>query len=446
MAREKSIIIKREALLPVVRWEEPVDPPPEIASQFKLHDLLSVISYWRERGIEFQTLEQVQERPNFYARARELIDVDAPEERYKGVARHPAELLLTKRHGKRLRPQSKGPEVVALLRELYREGYNLVTPVLQREIKNLYIPMTFLGANAMAADFSYIPSVPGAIELDEMEEHRIRLRFSIPRAQSITSYHLSRYLTDDQPLLAAIFAAGIDAFAAEKEVGEHKKRLLAVVKEYFDGNRTVPAAVVQELRKVFPGRNDFELRYSVVEGVRRLAGEVRYQGTYTADRFVNQFDLHGFEGMGSRNFGYTNPERPLEVRCQDAFARIYQQSQRKTINEQFFEYFSTYFNYLYNALQKEYGSWEKALVAFYGLERITFRRIKDNDLASVAAPEIAECLRLDLTLFYGLAKRIGLPLIPRETRTFPFLHQDHSSLLLERVNEQFRRYQEVKAA
>ncbi len=446
MAREQSVIIKREALLPVVKWEEPADPPPEIASQFKLHDLLSVIGSWRGQGIEFQTREEVQQRPKFYARARELIDLDTPEERYKGMSHHPLELLLTKRHGKRLRPQSKGPEVVALLRELYCEGYNLVTPVLQREIKNWYIPMTLLGANCMAADFSYIPSVPGAIKLDDLEEYRIRLRFSIPRTQEITAHDLSRYLTKGQPLRAAIFAAGIDAFAAEKEVVEHKKRLLAVVREYFDRGRKVPAAIVQELRKVFPGGNDFGMRYSVVEGVRRLAGEVRYQGRYTTDRFVNQFDLHGFEGMGSRNFGHANPERPLEVRCQDAFARIYQQSQRKTIDKRFLGYFSAYFNYLYNALQRKYENWEKALVAFYGLEKITFKRIKDDELASVPAPEMADSLKLDLNLFYGLAERIKLPLIRRETRTFPFLHQEHSRRLLERVHEQFEQYQRATTA
>ncbi len=443
--------LQREALLPAVAWTDVADPPSEIASHLQLHDILLIIGSWREQGIEFETREQVQERPNFYRRVSELLDIDAPEERYKSVTRHPLELLLTKRRGKGLRQQSKGPEVVAMLRQLYLEGYNLVTPVLQREIKNLYLPMTFLGANTMRADFSYIPAVQDKLRKleksdDDYEEYLLRRQLSLPKSKPLTSVDVSHYLTYDQPLLAAIFAAGIDAFAAEKEADAHKKNLLAVVRGYFDSDRKVPAAVVQELRKVFSGMNDFELGYSVVEGVRRLVGEVRYQGKYTTDRFVDAFDPRGFEGMGNRNFGYANPERPLEVRCQDAFARIYQQSQSRTIDHQFLSHFSAYFNYLYNALQKKYGNWEKALVAFYGLEKISFKIIKDSDLASVTAPSVADRLRLDTPLFYKLAEMIRLPLIRRETRTFPFLHQEHSNQLLERVDEQFRGYRRVEAA
>src|SRR3989338_2236468 len=101
--------LQRKALLPIIEFREERDPPKEVVREFQLHDLLLFVGFLRQRGIEFQTREEVQAMPHLYARAGELIKVDEPEQRYKGVVRHPVQLLLTKRHGKRLRPQSKGP-------------------------------------------------------------------------------------------------------------------------------------------------------------------------------------------------------------------------------------------------------------------------------------------------------------------------------------------------
>src|SRR3989338_142294 len=116
--------LQRKALLPIIEFREERDPPKEVVHEFQLHDLLLFVGFLRQRGIEFQTLADLQQMPNLFSRAQEILNLETPEERYRGVIKYPADLLLTKRHGKRLRVQSKGPEVVAFLRQFYLEGYN----------------------------------------------------------------------------------------------------------------------------------------------------------------------------------------------------------------------------------------------------------------------------------------------------------------------------------
>ncbi len=88
---------------------------------------------------------------------------------------------------------------------------------------------------------------------------------------------------------------------------------------------------------------------------------------------------------------------------------------------------------------QKYRTWDSVLVAFYGLEKVKFKK-PDPDTATVDARRIAEELGLTETGFYALAEKIGLPLAPRDTSTYRFMHGYNADLILEKSGDRFRSY------
>ena len=134
--------IKRKALLPAIDYKELKDPPEDLAKNFQIHDILMYIAFLRRNNIIFRDLDQLNKTmPNIYSRADELIKFkDSSNIDYqRDLDKHKSNLVITKynRDG-RLSKIYQAGEVISELRDLYLEGYNLNSVVLNRECIGIY--------------------------------------------------------------------------------------------------------------------------------------------------------------------------------------------------------------------------------------------------------------------------------------------------------------------
>ncbi len=434
--------LERMAMLPAIEYQEERDPPLELAHTFSVHDILLFIGFLRQQGVTFDTLPEVRKQmPNLYHRAHQLSHLG---DRFLGRRE---DLLLTrtfKYNGQQVPyNHNKAPEIVAEFRRCYEQGYAIEYDILTREIKGLKLPLQWsFSEDCNEIDFTYIPFVRDILERRAYDPLAVRRSCNLRDTEKIKPRHISQCIVAnrvsyDQATVAASFAAGIDYFAARREIEEYHDKLAVRIQRMLKSHAKVPAAMVRELRKTARGRDDCDLITIFLDHyeIPFIEYTSRHQLRKLAEQTLDQhFDLTHLEPR--RSFVYHTPERSLDERCAEAFKRLYSWSRRNTLNE---TAFTASYKSPSNALYWKYRNWTDTLIAFYGLERISFKKLDSED-ANHSARDIAQSLRLSDESFHTLAEKIGLPLIRRETRTFPFVHQEHATQILRRTQERFAEY------